>query len=123
MDFPMMRANKLQSSATSSKARRLKRRADQVVRIHSHTQAVRQGKVIKETDDVRFAVTSYWPQEAGRTHYWNWPAAIGASRMGSTIGGIAPKTRTAAPCANRRSAQPAPVSLFGYLSVPEASQR
>jgi predicted transposase YbfD/YdcC len=37
----------------------------QVVRLHSHTQEVRQGKVIKETDDVRFAVTSYWPQEAG----------------------------------------------------------
>jgi hypothetical protein len=36
----------------------------QVVRIHSHTQEVRQGKVIKETDDVRFAVTSYGPQEA-----------------------------------------------------------
>ena len=35
----------------------------QVVRIHSHTQEVRQGKVIKETDDVRFAVTSYGPEE------------------------------------------------------------
>lgn len=37
----------------------------QVVRIHCHTQEVRQGKVIKETDDTRFAVTTYWPQEAG----------------------------------------------------------
>ena len=37
----------------------------QVVRLHCHTQAVRQGRVIKETDDVRFAVTSYWPQQAG----------------------------------------------------------
>jgi predicted transposase YbfD/YdcC len=37
----------------------------QVVRIHCHTQIVRRGKVIKETDDTRFAVTSYWPQEAG----------------------------------------------------------
>lgn len=37
----------------------------QVVRIHCHTQTVRRGKVIKETDDTRFAVTSYWPQEAG----------------------------------------------------------
>lgn len=37
----------------------------QVVRIRCHTQQVRQGRVIKETDDVRFAVTSYWPQEAG----------------------------------------------------------
>ena len=36
----------------------------QVVRIHGHTQEVRQGRVIKETDDVRFAVTSYWPEEA-----------------------------------------------------------
>jgi predicted transposase YbfD/YdcC len=35
----------------------------QVVRIDCHTQEVRQGKVIKETNDVRFAVTSYWPQE------------------------------------------------------------
>jgi predicted transposase YbfD/YdcC len=37
----------------------------QVVRIHYHAQEVRQGKVIKESDDVRFAVSSYWPQEAG----------------------------------------------------------
>jgi len=36
----------------------------QVVRIHCHTQEVRQGKVIKETDDVRFAVTTFWPEEA-----------------------------------------------------------
>jgi predicted transposase YbfD/YdcC len=36
----------------------------QVVRIHSRTQLVRQGKVIKETDDIRFAVTSYWPHQA-----------------------------------------------------------
>ena len=35
------------------------------VRIHGHTQEVRQGRVTKETDDVRFAVTSYWPQEDG----------------------------------------------------------
>jgi predicted transposase YbfD/YdcC len=37
----------------------------QVVRSHCHTQIVRRGEVIKETDDTRFAVTSYWPQEAG----------------------------------------------------------
>jgi hypothetical protein len=36
----------------------------QVVRLHGHTQQVRQGRVIKESDDVRFAVTTYWPQEA-----------------------------------------------------------
>jgi predicted transposase YbfD/YdcC len=36
----------------------------QIVRIHCHTQEVRQGRVIKETDDVRFALTSYWPEEA-----------------------------------------------------------
>jgi hypothetical protein len=35
----------------------------QVVRIDYHTQQVRQGKVIKETNDVRFAVTSLWPEE------------------------------------------------------------
>ena len=36
----------------------------QVVRIRRHTQTIRQGKVIKETEEVRFAVTSYWPNEA-----------------------------------------------------------
>lgn len=49
----------------------------QAVRIHCHTQEVRKGKVIKETDDTRFAVTSYWSQEAepdrllqlGREHW------------------------------------------------------
>ena len=35
-----------------------------MVRIHCHTQVVRKGKVIKETDDVRFAVTTYGPEEA-----------------------------------------------------------
>ena len=39
----------------------------QVVRIRCHTQTVRQGKVIKETDDVRFAVTSYGPRKPGPT--------------------------------------------------------
>jgi hypothetical protein len=37
----------------------------QVVRIHCHAQYVRRGQVIKVTDDVRFALTSYGPQEAG----------------------------------------------------------
>jgi len=49
----------------------------QVARLHSHVQLVRQGKVIKETDETRFAVTSYWPEEAspeqlqgvGRDHW------------------------------------------------------
>ena len=36
----------------------------QVLRIHGHTQHVRQGRVTKESDDVRFAVTTYWPHEA-----------------------------------------------------------
>lgn len=36
----------------------------QVVRIHCHTQEVRQGQVIRESQDTRFAVTSYWPEEA-----------------------------------------------------------
>jgi predicted transposase YbfD/YdcC len=37
----------------------------QVVRIRCHTQTVRKGKMVKASDDVRFAVTSYGPQEAG----------------------------------------------------------
>lgn len=37
----------------------------QVARLHCHTQIVRQGKVIKETDETRFGVTTFWPQEAG----------------------------------------------------------
>jgi predicted transposase YbfD/YdcC len=37
----------------------------QVVRIHCHTQELRQGQITKQTDDTRFAVTSYYPQEAG----------------------------------------------------------
>jgi hypothetical protein len=37
----------------------------QVVRIRYHSQTVRKGKVIKESDDVRFGVTTYGPQEAG----------------------------------------------------------
>jgi hypothetical protein len=36
----------------------------QVVRICCHTQILRKGKVIKETDDVRFAVTTNGPEEA-----------------------------------------------------------
>ena len=35
------------------------------MRIHNHTQKMRKGKVIKETDEVRFAVTTYHPNEAG----------------------------------------------------------
>ena len=36
----------------------------QVVRIRCHVQEVRKGQVVKETDDLRFAVTSYGPEEA-----------------------------------------------------------
>jgi len=36
----------------------------QVVRVRCHVQEVRKGQVVKETDDLRFAVTSYWPEEA-----------------------------------------------------------
>ena len=71
----------------------------QVMRIHSHTQDVRQGKVTKETDDVRFAVTTYGPRRPARTAYWNWPAAIGASKTDNTTAGIAPRTKIAARCA------------------------
>jgi predicted transposase YbfD/YdcC len=37
----------------------------QAIRIHRHTQYVRQGKIWKETDDTVFAVTTFTPQEAG----------------------------------------------------------
>lgn len=37
----------------------------QVARIRCYSQTVRQGHVIKESDDVRFAVTTYGPEEAG----------------------------------------------------------
>jgi len=36
----------------------------QVARIHYHAQEVRQGRVVKQSDDVRFAVTSLLPEEA-----------------------------------------------------------
>lgn len=36
----------------------------QVLRLHNHTQQVRQSQVVKETDDTRFAITTYSPQEA-----------------------------------------------------------
>jgi predicted transposase YbfD/YdcC len=36
----------------------------QVVRVRCHVQEVRQGQGVKETDDVRFALTSFWPEEA-----------------------------------------------------------
>jgi predicted transposase YbfD/YdcC len=37
----------------------------QVARLRYHSQIVRQGKVIEESDDVRFAVTTYSSEEAG----------------------------------------------------------
>lgn len=49
----------------------------QVVRIHCHAQIVRQGQVIKETDETRFGMTTFWTHEAspdrlleiGRAHW------------------------------------------------------
>jgi hypothetical protein len=35
----------------------------QVVRLRCHTRMVRKGQVIKETDDVCFAITTYGPEE------------------------------------------------------------
>ena len=37
----------------------------QVVRIRCNAQTLRKGKVIKESDEARFALTTYSPQEAG----------------------------------------------------------
>jgi hypothetical protein len=37
----------------------------QVVRLRCHSQELRRGRVIRETDDVRLAVTTYGPEEAG----------------------------------------------------------
>ncbi len=37
----------------------------QVVRIDCHSQVLRRGRIIKQSDDVRFALTSYWPDQAG----------------------------------------------------------
>jgi hypothetical protein len=37
--------------------------AAQLVRIDKHSQYVRQGRVIKETSDVAFDLTSLWPEE------------------------------------------------------------
>ena len=37
----------------------------QVVRIRRYAQEIRRGRVVKESDEVVFAVTSYWPEEAG----------------------------------------------------------
>jgi predicted transposase YbfD/YdcC len=48
-----------------------------VVRAHRHAQILRQAQVIKETNETRFAVTTFWPEEAdpdrllriGRAHW------------------------------------------------------
>jgi hypothetical protein len=37
----------------------------QAVRLHRHVQHVRKGQVIKETDEVAFALTTFTPDEAG----------------------------------------------------------
>jgi predicted transposase YbfD/YdcC len=37
----------------------------QVVRLRCHAQTVRRGKVVQESDDVRFAVTTFSAEEAG----------------------------------------------------------
>lgn len=37
----------------------------QVIRLHRHTQHVRQSQVYKETDDTVFAVTTFTPEEGG----------------------------------------------------------
>jgi predicted transposase YbfD/YdcC len=37
----------------------------QVMRIRCHAQVVRRGQIIKETDDTRFAITTFSPAEAG----------------------------------------------------------
>ncbi len=39
--------------------------AHQLIRVHRHVLELRQGKVIKERDEVAFAFTSFLPEEAG----------------------------------------------------------
>ena len=96
----------------------------QVVRIRCHTQIVRQAKVIKQTDDVRFAVTSYGAQEAGpdallklaRDH---WSMENGPHyRRDRTQDEDRCPVRDPSHCASSL-----PVSVLGHLSVQTASQR
>ena len=93
----------------------------QVVRIHCHTQQVRQGKVIKETDDDRFAVTSYWPEEAGPDRLLE----LGRDHWSIENGQHYRRDRTQDEdrCPVRETtdgAQSLPVSVFGHFPVQAA---
>jgi len=90
-------------------------RVAQVVRIHCHTQEVRQGKVIKETDATRFAVTSYWSEEAGPDRL----LALGRSHWGIENGQHYRRDRTQdedrCPVQETRAART--LSLFRSLAI------
>jgi predicted transposase YbfD/YdcC len=38
--------------------------AAQVIRVNRKAQTIRRGQIVKETNDVAFALTTFWPQEA-----------------------------------------------------------
>ena len=87
----------------------------QVVRLHGHTQIVRQGRVIKETDDTRFAVTTFWPQETdpdrllgiGRDH---WSIENGQHYRRD-------RTQDEDRCAVRQTSAARQLSLFRSLAI------
>ena len=88
----------------------------QVVRIHCHTQEVRQGKVIKETDDTRFAVTSYWPAGGrSQTAYWNWAASHWSIENGQHY--RRDRTQDEDRCPVRETTTARNLSLFRSLAI------
>jgi hypothetical protein len=87
----------------------------QVVRIHCHTQIVRRGQVVKETDDTRFAVTTYWPQEAGPARLQN----LGRSHWSIENGQYHRRDRTQDEdrCPVRETTAARNLSLFRSLAI------
>ena len=94
----------------------------QVVRIHCHAQLVRRGQIIKETDDTRFAVTTFWPEEAGPDPLLE----IGRDHWSIENGQYYRRDRTQdrgslSGASDLRRAESFPLSLFGHLRVQAAS--
>lgn len=94
----------------------------QVVRLPCHSQIVRQGQVVKESDDVRFAVTTYSPQEAGPQASLQLARDHCSIENGQHYRRYRTQDEDRCPVRDTTTARLLPVSILGDLPVQATSQ-
>jgi predicted transposase YbfD/YdcC len=89
--------------------------AAQLIRINRHVQILRKGKVIKDTTDVAFLVTSLWPDEASPEQLLKWARVHWSIENGQHF--RRDRTQDEDRCTVRKTTIARNLSLFRSLAI------